>query len=148
MTKRPEKTLLEQLAAAGAAEKALAQQLAVAKAHTSELIGQCLDSGLALPAVAAAAGLTPSGTRSRLKADPSNPLAWPAVRARAQAAEEKRGRPRTRVELPPAPKGYARMTDAAKILDLSRSGVYYKIASGELAVREIDGHRYVKLPKT
>jgi len=115
--------------------------------RTAELIAECLSARIELSAVAAATGLTPSGTRSRLRADPSNPDAWPATRARVEAAAAKRGQPRTRAPLPPAPAGFARMTEAAVALNLSRSGIYYKIDAGELTTKTIDGHRYVKMPK-
>ncbi len=147
MTKHQKTTPLEQLTAAAAVEKDLAQKMAEARARTAELIAECLSAGIELSAVAAATGLTPSGTRSRLRADPSNPDAWPATRARVEAAAAKRGQPRTRAPLPPAPAGFARMTEAAVALNLSRSGIYYKIDAGELTTKTIDGHRYVKMPK-
>ncbi len=139
---------LKELKAACFAEQDLAQKMVAAKARTAELIEECLAAGFELAAVAAATGLSSSGTRSRLKADPSRPDAWPATLARVEAAEKNRGRPRTRGPLPPAPVGYARKTEAAVILGLSRSGIYHKLAMGDLTEEVIDGKKYVRLPTT
>ncbi len=145
MPRTPTKTPLDKLAAAHDAEKCAAQKLSEAVETTRRQIVECIDAGISMPVIAAVLGLSENGTRSRVKADPTKPGAWPAAAKRAADREVKRAQPRAR-SMPEAPAGYARVRDLVKLLGLTRAGVHYRINAGLLETVEVDGHRFVKLP--
>lgn len=145
MPRTPTKTPLDRLAAAHDAEKRAAQNLLEAVETTRLQIVECIAAGISMPVIASVLGLSENGARSRVKANPTKPGAWPAASKRAADREAKRAQPRTRA-MPPAPAGYARVRDLVELLGLTRAGVHYRINSGLLETVEVDGHRFVKLP--